>query len=345
MSRTALVWLSLVGAPGSGHAAPEPLPPLPDQEGFAGAFAGTTHGSLIVAGGANFPDKKPWEGGAKVWTDRVFVLEQPSGEWKRAGKLPRALGYGVSVTYRNRVVCAGGSDATGHYADCFALEWKDGKLLTTKLPALPTPIANGCGALVGDTLFVAGGTDKPAAAEALRAVYSLDLSAREPKWREEPPLPGAGRLLAVAAAFDGKFWVAGGAELVTGKDGKPARRYLKEVAYYEPTKGWGRSRALPRAVVGAPSPAPSDDMGFYVLGGDDGSQLTAAPDRHTGFSKKVLRYSGASGAWADTGEELAAPRVTAPCVKWGAAWVVASGEVRPGVRSPAVWRFVPTKKE
>src|SRR5262245_23532811 len=32
------------------------LPPLPDREGFAGAFAGVTGGALIVAGGANFPD-------------------------------------------------------------------------------------------------------------------------------------------------------------------------------------------------------------------------------------------------------------------------------------------------
>ena len=32
-------------------------------------------GAILVAGGANFPDKKPWEGGKKVWYDTVFVLE------------------------------------------------------------------------------------------------------------------------------------------------------------------------------------------------------------------------------------------------------------------------------
>jgi len=31
--------------------------------GVAGAFPGITGDKLIVAGGANFPDKKPWEGG------------------------------------------------------------------------------------------------------------------------------------------------------------------------------------------------------------------------------------------------------------------------------------------
>jgi solute:Na+ symporter, SSS family len=44
----------------------ERLPSLPDKEGFAGPFAGTSRGVLLVAGGANFPEKKPREGGKKV---------------------------------------------------------------------------------------------------------------------------------------------------------------------------------------------------------------------------------------------------------------------------------------
>src|SRR4051794_14537917 len=51
------------------------LPSLPDAEGFAGSFAGVSNGALLVAGGTNFPGKKPWEGGAKVWYDTVYVLE------------------------------------------------------------------------------------------------------------------------------------------------------------------------------------------------------------------------------------------------------------------------------
>ena len=51
------------------------LPPIPDREGFAGSYAGVSGNALLVAGGANFPDKRPWEGGTKIWYDRVFVLE------------------------------------------------------------------------------------------------------------------------------------------------------------------------------------------------------------------------------------------------------------------------------
>ena len=74
------------------------LPSLPDPPGVAGSFAGVSGISLIVAGGANFPDKMPWEGGKKVWHDRVWVLDKPDGTWREGSKLPRPLGYGVSVS-------------------------------------------------------------------------------------------------------------------------------------------------------------------------------------------------------------------------------------------------------
>lgn len=320
------------------------LPPLPDKEGFAGPFAGASNGALVVAGGANFPDKKPWDGGKKAWTDAVFVLEKPDGKWAVGGKLPRPLGYGVSVTHGGGVVCVGGSDAARHHADAFRLDWKDSKLVTTKLPPLPKPLANGCGALVGDTLYVAGGLEKPDSPKTTMAAWRLDLSAKEPKWEGIDDCPGDGRMLAVAAGFDGSFWLVGGVDLVAGKDEKVERRYLTDAHRYTPGKGWKRVADLPRPVAAAPSPAPSDASGFYLLGGDDGSQVGVAPDKHRGFGKQVLRYDTKAAKWVEAGE-LPAPRVTVPVVVWNKAWVVPSGEMRPGVRSPEVWASKPEKKE
>ena len=148
------------------------LPSLPDARGFAGPFAGVSDGVLLVAGGANFPDKKPWDGGKKVWYDTVFALERPDGAWKVAGHLSRPLAYGVSVTHRNRTVCVGGSDAERHYAEAFRLEWKAGSVAVTPLPPLSRPVANACGALVGDTLYIAGGQDKPDSWNGLWAIPS-----------------------------------------------------------------------------------------------------------------------------------------------------------------------------
>src|SRR4051812_25902383 len=118
----------------------EQLPPIRDREGFAGAFAGVAGGSLLVAGGANFPDKKPWENGKKVWYDTVFVLDRPDGQWKKVGKLPHALGYGISITTSNGVLCIGGSDSERHRADCFLLTLRHGKVHTESMSALPLPV-------------------------------------------------------------------------------------------------------------------------------------------------------------------------------------------------------------
>jgi N-acetylneuraminic acid mutarotase len=319
------------------------LTPLPDAEGFAGAFAGVSHGTLLVAGGANFPTKKPWEDGKKVWYDSVFALEQPNGAWKKVGKLPRPLGYGVSVTHGDGVVCVGGSDAGRHYADVFRLELVNGRHITTSLPALPIPLANASGALVGSTLFVAGGQEEPDSKSTSKATWCLDLSAAGAKWKEIEPCPGGGRMLAVAASDDKAFWLMGGVDLFVGHDGKVQRRYLKDAYRYEPGHGWTQLPDLPHPVAAAPSPAPVDASGVYLLGGDDGSQVGSDPRRHRGFNQQVIRFDRRSAKWVEAGDSPA-PRVTVPCVEWRDVWVIPSGEMRPGVRSPKAWGFAPGRK-
>jgi N-acetylneuraminic acid mutarotase len=117
----------------------------------------------------------------------------------------------------------------------------------------------------------------------------------------------------------------------------PGRKYLRDAYRFDPGRGWTRVKDFPAAVAASPNPAPSGGDGFFVLGGDDGSQVGAPPDKHRGFSRAVTRFDPKTGEWAAAGE-LPAARVTVPCVVWGGAWVIPSGEARPGVRSPEVWR-------
>lgn len=342
--RACVVAAVLLAASAAAAGSWDRLASLPDKEGFAGAFAGVSSGALLVAGGANFPDKKPWEGGKKVWSDAVFVLERPDGEWRLAGRLPRPLGYGVSATYNDGIICVGGGHAGRNFADVFRLEWKDGRLVTTPLPPLPRPVANACGVMVGDSLYIAGGQETPDAVTTLKTVYRADLSAETLVWEATETWPGPGRMLATAAGFDGKFWLVGGVDLAPDGDSSTARKYLRDAYCYDPAAGWERIADLPIPLAACPSPAPVDDSGFDVLGGDDGSQVGVAPDRHRGFRTDVLRFDAITKAWAEAGT-LPAPRVTTPCVLWDRAWVIPSGEARPGVRSPEVWRFRPEAKE
>ena len=313
------------------------LPPIPDPIGVAAPFAGVSGGALLVAGGANFPDKMPWEGGKKVWHDRVWVLDAPDGKWREAGKLPRARGYGVSVTHGDGVVCVGGSDSDRHYAEAFRLVWKAGALTTQPLPPLPIALSGASGALVGDTLIVACGSEEPGEQAATNRAFALDLAAGKPAWRELPPLPGVPRLLAVAAAHDGAFYVFGGAALAANADGKIVRSYLREAWSYRADEGWKRLADLPQPCVAAASPSPFVDGKFLLLPGDDGSRVGFTPiEKHPGFPKDILAYDPALDRWSTAGESPA-PRATVPCVDWRGSFIVPSGEARPGVRSPEVW--------
>jgi len=344
MIRTPLALLALwvtsaaLGAASTGSLQWSELPPLPDELGFAGPFVGTHNGALVVAGGANFPEKPPWEGGAKVWHDSVFVLEKPDGAWKPAGKLPRPLGYGVALSAKDGVVCIGGSNAQRHYAEVFLLRWENGEIKTLALPSLPKPCANLSGALLGNTVYVAGGIETPTATNALKTFWSLDLTAAQPPWRELEPWPGPARMLAVAAVQDKSFFLVSGAELSGDAQGKPVRRHLNDAYRYQPGRGWQRVADLPRPAVAAPSPAPAlGQSTFLVMGGDDGSLVSFQPlDLHPGFPKTILAYHTITDTWKPLGT-MPAAHVTTTLAHWNGGWVMPSGEVRPGVRSPAVW--------
>ncbi len=319
----------------------KPLPPLPDPIGVAAPFAGVSGGALLVAGGANFPDRPPWQGGTKVWHDTVWVLDTPTGSWRRAGSLPAPRAYGVSITAKDRVVCLGGSDAKGPTTEVIGLRWGRGRLESIPSselpPPLPIPLANAAGVLDRrGVAYVACGTPEPGERAASGRVFATVPGKRGAGWRELPPLPAEARILPVIAGLSEGFCLIGGAALES-RDGKTSRRYLRDAWRYAASRGWERLPDLPRPCVAAASPAPVDRDLVYVLGGDDGSRAgQPASASHPGFGGDLLRLDLRPPGWSHIGS-LPAPRVTLPCVAWRGGWVLPSGEVRPGVRSPEVW--------
>ena len=106
---------------------------------------------------------------------------------------------------------------------------------------------------------------------------------------------------------------------------------------FTPGKGWKRIADLPRVAVAAPSPAPTlGKTQFLVVSGDDAAQLTVAPTEHKGFPNTILAYDTTRDTWTERGT-APAPRVTVPTTQWNGAWLVVSGEQKPGIRSPEVW--------
>jgi SSS family transporter len=324
---------------------------LPDSLGVAGACAGISNEALLVAGGANFPEPL-FEGGEKVWAGSAYALERTgNGEytWTSAGALENPRAYGASVTTDQGLVCIGGNSAQTVHDDVSLLRWDDGQLMQEALPALPRPAAFLSAAKVGETIYVAGGQSSPEATSAMENFWALDLSADTLRWKEREPWPGPGRILPVAASQNGDFYLFSGASLVRGEDGAPTRRYLSDAYRFDPDEGrWHRLADLPRPAVGAPSPAVGlGQSHVLVLGGDSGAnagRTRELRDEHPGFQHDMLAYHTITDTWVSM-DSLPFSHVTTSAVPWGEAVVVASGEVRPGTRSPAIYRGVPTGPE
>ncbi|MBL9090555.1 MAG: exo-alpha-sialidase [Planctomycetaceae bacterium] len=315
------------------------LPDLNDPQGFAGQFVGTINNKLVLYGGTNFPGKKVWEGGTKVWYHDAFVLDDPQSEWRKIGKLPdsRAVGYGVSISTDEGLLCIGGATATEHLTDVFLLGLDGDQLTTRDLPKLPAPNAYMSGAQIGSVIYVAGGLAKPDDVRTMRTFWSLDLKNLDAGWQVLEPWPGNGRMLAVTAAVDGKFYLSGGTDLWIGPEGKSIRAYQNDSFCYTPGEGWKKIASAPTGIVAAPTPAVVDGTKIIVFGGDDGSRLGHKPPQdHPGFPKSVYMYDTAADKWDRIGQAPFVP-VATPIVKWHGGYVTASGEIRPAVRSREVW--------
>jgi SSS family solute:Na+ symporter len=341
------------------------LPALPDSIGVAGPFVGTHDGVVIVAGGANF-SPPVWEA-EKTWHDRIWVLRHDGTDpnaaprhprWIDGGRLPWPRAYGASASTSHGVVCVGGNDATGTFADAFLLRWNTTaeRVECVPLPPLPQPSASGCAAAIGDTVYVAAGLTGPELHTAAKRLWAIDV--RDPAngraWRELPPWPGSARGFALLhAQHDGE---ADGLYLMSGRrateDG--AIEPLRDVWHYRPDRAgrddaWRRRADVPRCVMAAAG-LPFGQSHIVIFGGDDGSlfgQEARLRDTHPGFAREMLAYHTITDTWTSAGT-MSVGTVTTTAVRWGHdpvadPVVLPSGEVRPRVRTPAVWsvRLVP----
>lgn len=342
------------------------LPPLPDKEGFAGMFAGVVSGRLVVAGGANFPEGYPWEGGKKYWYDSIYVLDSnTSPAWRKlALRLPKPLAYGVSWSDQNRLICAGGetgplidkpaSQAPECVADAFAIEFNHGEFLIKPLPSLPAPSKDACGVKLADRLIYFGGIESNQATKASSSMLVLDLNEKILHWKEMSGFPAAPRVQAVAATNNGRLMICSGIEITADASGKATRKmpYLKDVWEYRPgpvflSGQWNRLADLPAERAASPGPAWSLSQRFMAITCGADSERHKLPQKaHAGWTHDLLVYDSELDRWTTVPNAIPpkAAVVTAPAVRWGEDYVILSGEIAPGRRTPAVWKCTLSNK-
>jgi N-acetylneuraminic acid mutarotase len=359
--RLFITFCILVFGVASGELKWDRLPDVPDREGFAGAFSGVlSEGGedfLVLAGGANFPDGRPWEDGKKFYYDGIYILPlKKGGEWRTAAiKLPIKVGYGMSVSLKTgRCLFMGGKNEAGSRPEVLELSMALGKVKISRIGNLPRAIAEGVAAVVDGEILVGSGGDGE---ETHREIFKLMRpNLTTVRWESLGwPKDARGRMYPVAGVKGGKFYLFGGRDFAESEEKKENRifglDFLNDCWELDPLSGtWKRLSDLPEARSAAPSMAvPMGASSLLMLGGVSveflRKQVVARPEingqgmEHPGFPASILSYNTVKDQWAEAGSlPLAgtfAP-VTTPVVFWDNKVIIPTGEIKPGVRSPQV---------
>lgn len=321
------------------------LPDLPDERGFAGMYAGVSHDALLCMGGANFPDGYPWNGGIKKWYDQIYLLQQGSSWKKLPQRMETAAGYGVSVSYQDKVILIGGSNAREHLSRVVGYEWDGRALVQHQYPSLPFSLANMSGAVLEDLLIVVGGNVSPTG-PGLNRCLVLDLKQVETGWKEVGAWPGGGRIFPVCTVFDGAFYMFSGETTAVNSKGN-SYRLIHQDGYRLAIRreagrwstNWEKLAAMPRGMSagGTVLPVLKGDRFLFWGGVDAVTAQYKTPSTHPGITNDLLYYFPHTDSWEFMGRQQSIPaRVTLPVVYWQNQWLYISGEVKPGIRTPAI---------
>ena len=311
------------------------LPDLPDALGLSGPFAGTSSGALIVAGGVSSPDSG-LEDRDRVWRREIYVLEEGVGSWKTGFQLEHPLAYGASVSSGDSLILIGGRNEERHYRTVYRLRWRDGGIEESSLPDLPRTCAMTSAALLGDTIYVAGGRETPSADQAMKNFWALDLSNSSPRWEVLDPWPGPARMSPVTAAQDRALYLFSGAELLCDEQGRLTRRALTDAYKYRPGEGWAAVADMPRGALAAPGI--SVGQSHVLVFGGSGTSAEPRDEPETkpgGLRQDVLAYHTITDTWATVGT-LPAGLASTTAVHWQDQIVIPGGEMVLGQSSAGV---------
>ena len=349
------------------------LPNLPTENaqvkslGYAGMLGGAHNGVLLAAGGANFPNGLPWNGGEKVWSKHIYIFE--NNQWRLAQKeLPMPLAYAASVTTEKGILCIGGNNENLTSDTVFLLAYhattKD--VTISEYPKLPEPLAFSAAVLVDGFVYVVGGKNEK---NSTNSFYRLNLNNKK-NWEKLTDFPGLPRALHCIAVQETstsqKLFVVGGRHEVAGQKSQTITNYL---TYDFKAQTWTDEGDLiikgkTKVLMGA-SAETMGSMHLMVYGGSDevlfdeletiSFQLNATKNdsilmilknkrdgilnNHPGFSKEILAYNTITKKWFVYDTLSTKIPVTALSFKDKDNFYIVSGEVSPGIRTSNVQKF------
>lgn len=333
--------------------------------GFAGAINAFSNQVLMVAGGANFPDKMPWEQGKKHFSKEIKILEKVDRHWiwntTCKVELPEPIAYCGNTVTPMGVVYAGGENETGFSNKAYLLNWiaEKNSITVKQLPNLPMAVSNMMLTSIENTVYAVGGDEKSTSSN--QFLY-LDLESQTPIWRQLPSLPIALANASVVAINNHIYVIGGRSKTASGISDLHNTTFRfdlknnvwKKMATISDGKQISNLSAAAAIAIGKNH--------IVVLGGDNGvvfhqieiylnqigqakteaekARLTAAKNQlvihHKGFYKGVLLYNTLTNTWTKIGDLPFLAPVTTTATKYKNDIILSNGEIKPGIRTPNI---------
>ncbi len=331
--------------------------------GVAGPVTGIHNKELIVAGGANFPDGLPWNGGKKKYynTANVYQLKPRKLKWQhQSGNLPFSVAYAACTNTPQGIVYAGGESENGITDKVFLLQWakKTKSLVAKELPSLPYAVTNAMATTVDNLVYVAGG--ETGSSVSSQFIF-LDLNNLSAGWQQLPALPKpVSNAVFVAQSNDGGtiIYLMGGRKKNPGSTSDLSAAVF---AFNTKEKSWHEKQALPYALSAGTGIAFGDND-ILLFSGDRGEtynkteKLIAAinaeindvkkqqlieeknklQENHPGFSRDVLLFNSKTNSWTNLNQITYDAPVTTTAMNWKGCVIIPSGEIRAGIRTPQI---------
>ncbi|MBR1927154.1 MAG: sodium/solute symporter [Bacteroidales bacterium] len=297
--------------------------------GLAGVYAGKIGDRLVVAGGANFPDGLPSQGGPKVWYSDVYVQDPEEGWVCWPGAIGVESAYGFTVPYDGGLLLIGGCRENECLSSIRSLRLAPGgKPYVEDWGSLPFPLSNMAGGQIGSQVFLAGGVSSMGPdQESLDSFLCLDLRTRQTRELPWPDAPA--RAFAVGTAqsdgLDNCFYMFSG------------RNYRGDSPWEVLRDGWAWNPRLGEwKPVGGEFPVMA---GCAVPYGTNHILFVGGRSEDPSVPDNVLRlYHTVTASMVTVPVEDQVLPVTTFALRDGDSFVLCSGEVSPGVRTPVILR-------
>lgn len=325
-----------------------------DHIGVAGPVTGIIDNKLIIAGGANFPEAMPWNGGAKKYQKNVYLYDlNADGELNFLGRqdFNDSLAYSANISLADQIISVGGERNGQAVSDVFSYGFEGNSLVRKSLPQLPLPLTNAGAVHISDKLYVAGGENADLVSD---KIFVLDLNDLDLGWKEFASLPKPlSHLVLVTDNKNNLFVVGGRKRNLNAKSDISNDVYQLDVN----TNAQTVLASLPEQLAAGTGVYYQGNI--LLFGGDNGSTFhqvehliadintTTDEERkqnlivtknkiqesHPGFSKQVLKLNLKDNIWTSLNEIKGESPVTTTALLYNNAIIIPSGEVRAGVRT------------